>query len=157
MRLHFKSTPTIQIFLWITIAISVVGFVVGILALAGVHIEVNHGQGVLLVSVFSFTLIVSALLATIHYKVDTQYIHLNIAFIDMLSNRIRIDKILNIAIENNTFFISYLWKGPDPVIAAIMINPKRFDELKTYLMSKNPNIVFYDESKDDETTDSKQQ
>ena len=49
-----------------------------------------------------------------------------------------------------------MWKGPDPVIAAIMIHPKRFDEMKTLLMSSNPNIVFY-EAKDNETTDSEQQ
>ena len=156
MKFKLKSTPAIQILLWIIAAISLLGLVVGILALVGVHIEVTHIQGILLASVCSFTLLISLLFVTIHYKVDANCIHLNIAFVDMLSNRIRIDKILNIVIENGNFYISYLWKGPDPVIAAIMINPKRFDEMKTLLMSSNPNIDFY-EAKDNETTDSEQQ
>ncbi len=156
MKFKLKSTPAIQILLWIIAAISLVGLVVGILSMVGVPIEVTHIQGILLISVCSFTLLISLLFATIHYKVDANYIHLNIAFIDMLSNRIQIDKILNIVIDNDRFYISYLWKGLDPVIAAIMIQPKRFEDMKSLLMSRNANIVFY-ETKKDETTDSEQQ
>ena len=156
MRFYFRSTLTIRIFLWIIAIVSLIGLIVGILVFAGVHIEVSKGQGTLLVSTCSFTLLFSILFGTIHYKADADHLHLNIAFVDMLSNRIRIDKILNIVIKNGVFYISYLWKGADPVISAIMINPKRYDELKTLLMSRNPNIVFYEE-KQDETSDSKQQ
>ena len=156
MRFHCKSTLTITIFLWIIAAVSLIGVILGILALVGVHIEITHAQGILLVSVFSLTLTVSLLFATIHYKVDETYVHLNIAFVDMLSNRIRIDKILNIVIENGVFYISYLWKGPDPVIAALSISPKRYDDMKTLLMSRNPNIIYFKDKKD-ETSDSEQQ
>ena len=48
-------------------------------------------------------------------------------------------------------YISYLAEqGVDPIIAAIVISPKRYNEMKDLLMSKNPNIVFYD-SKNDST------
>ena len=152
----YRSTLTLTIFLWIIAFISLVGLVVGVLALAGVHIEVTHPQGVILVSACSFTLLVSVLFATVHYKADGTYLHLNVAFIDILSNRIRIDKILNIVIDQGVFYISYLWKGRDPIIAAIMISPKKYDDLKKLLISHNPNIVFY-ENKQDETSDSQQQ
>ncbi len=127
----------------------------GILAFAGVRIEVSHAQATLLVSVFSLTAITATLLATIHYKVDATYLHLNIAFIDMLGNRIKIDNILNIVIDDGKLFISYLWKGPDPVIALISINPKKYDKFRELLMSRNKNIIFY-ENKDEGTTDCQQ-
>ena len=155
MRFMATFTPTIKIFLWIIAAISLVGIVVGILPLAGAHWEITTGQASLLISVCSLTLIVSILLATIHYKVDKTHVRLNIGFIDMLSGRIRIDNILNIVIDENKMYISYLWKGPDPVIALIAINAKRHDEFKELLMSKNKRIVFYENK--DETTDSEQQ
>ncbi len=155
MRFQFQSTLTIKIFLWIIITISILAVILGILALCGVHIEISNGQAILLVSVFSLTLLVSLLLATIHYKIDTTFVHLNIAFVDMLSNRIRIDKILNIVIDDDKLYISYLWKGPDPVIALVAISPKRYEQFKKELISLNPNIIFY-ENKKDETADSEQ-
>lgn len=141
--------------MWIIFAISVIGLVVGILIFAGVHIEATTGQATLLVSACSLTLAVSLLFLTIHYKVDKDYLHLNIAFIDMLGNRIRIDKILNIVIDNDKLYISYLWKGPDPVIALVSIRPQKFDEFKDLLLSRNGNIVFY-RTQQNETTDSEQ-
>lgn len=141
--------------MWIIFAISVIGLVVGILIFAGVHIEATTGQATLLVSACSLTLAVSLLFLTIHYKVDKDYLHLNIAFIDMLGNRIRIDKILNIVIDNDKLYISYLWKGPDPVIALVSIRPQKFDEFKDLLLSLNGNIVFY-RTQQNETTDSEQ-
>ncbi len=155
MKFRFTSPLTIQIFLWIIFAISVIGLVVGILIFAGVHIEATTGQATLLVSACSLTLAVSLLFLTIHYKVDKDYLHLNIAFIDMLGNRIRIDKILNIVIDNDKLYISYLWKGPDPVIALVSIRPQKFDEFKDLLLSLNGNIVFY-RTQQNETTDSEQ-
>ena len=155
MRFMATFTPTIKIFLWIFAVISLAGIVVGILTLTGVHWEITTAQASLLISVCSLTLIVSILLATIHYKVDKTHVRINIGFVDMLSGRIRIDNILNIVIDNGKMYISYLWKGPDPVIALIAIRPKRYDEFKQLLMSKNKNIVFYENK--DETTDSEQQ
>ncbi|MCH5157011.1 MAG: hypothetical protein J1G02_03925 [Clostridiales bacterium] len=148
-------TPTIKIFLWIIAAISFVGIVIGILTLAGVHLEITTGQASLLISVCSFGLIVSTLLATIHYKVDKTHVRLNVGFIDMLSGRINIDNILNIVIDDNKMYISYLWKGPDPVIALIAIKPKHYDDFKELLMSRNKRIIFYENK--NETTDSEQQ
>ena len=155
MRFMATFTPTIKIFLYIIAVISLVGIVVGILPLVGAHWEISKGQASLLISVCSLTLIVSILLATIHYKVDKTHVRINIGFIDMLSGRIRIDNILNIVIDDGKLYISYLWKGPDPVIALIAIKPKHYSEFKELLMSKNKNIIFYDNK--DGSTDSEQQ
>lgn len=151
-----KFTPTIKIILWLMAAISLVGLVVGVLILAGVHLEITTGQAILLISVCSLTLIISTLLATIHYKVDTTHLRLNIAFVDILSGRIRVDKILNIVYDNDKMYISYLWKGSDPVIALIAINPKRYQAMQDILTAKNKNIVIYDNTHNG-TTDSEQQ
>ena len=155
MRFMATFAPTIKIFLWIFALISLVGIVLGIMPLAGAHLEITTGQAALLISVCSLTLIVSILLATIHYKVDNTHVRINIGFIDMLSGRIRIDNILNIVIDSGKMYISYLWKGPDPVIAQVAIKPKCYDEFKQLLMSKNKRIVFYENK--DGTTDSEQQ
>lgn len=157
MRIILRSPLYIRILLWITIAVSIVGLTIGILVFAGVHLEVTSGQATLLVSVFSLTLVFSVLLSTIHYKIDAHYIHLNIAFLDMLSNRIQIEKILEIVLYDKKLYISYLWKGRDPVIALISISPKRFDDFKNYLISKNKNIVYYDNDNKTESSDSEQQ
>lgn len=155
MKFMATFTPTIKLILWIVAAISFVGIIFGILPLAGAHLEITTGQASLLISVCSLSLIVSILLVTIHYKVDKTHVRLNVGFIDMLSGRIRIDNILNIVIDNGKMYISYLWKGPDPVIALIAIKPKRYDEFKELLMSKNKKIVFYENK--NEPTDSEQQ
>ena len=155
MRFHAKFTPVIQVILWIMAALNLSGVAVGIAAFAGAHIEVTTGQATLLISVCSLTLIVSILFNTIHYKIDATHLRLNVAFIDILSSRIRLDKILNIVIDDGKMYISYLWQGADPVIAQIAINPKRYDQFKDLLMARNPNIVFYENN--DGTTDSQQQ
>ncbi len=141
--------------MWIIAAVSLAGLVLGVLALSGVRIELTTGQATLLISTGSLTLLVSLLLNTIHYKVDDKYLHLNIAFVDMLSNRIQLKNILNIAIIDGTFYISYIWKGPDPTIAAVVIKKERFEDMKELLMAKNPNIVYFEDK--NETTDSQQQ
>ena len=154
MKFLANFTPILRIIYIIMAVVSLAGVALGIASLSGAPIEITTGQAALLISVCSLSLVVSILFATVHYKVDDKYVHLNIAFIDMLGNRIRIENILNILIDQDKMFISYLWKGPDPVIALVAINPKRFDAMKDLLMSKNKNIVFSDYK--DETTDSEQ-
>ena len=154
MRFLANFSPRLRIAFIVMAAISLFGLILGIAVLAGARIEMTTGQATLLISVCSLTLLISILFATIHYKVDDTFVHLNIAFIDMFGNRIRIDKILNIVFNNGKMYISYLWKGPDPIISLIAINKKRFVEMKDLLMSKNKNIVF-NEYKDE--TDNSQQ
>ena len=154
MRFLANFSPKLRVAFIVMAALSLVGLVVGIVVLAGARIEVTKGQATLLISVCSFTLLISILFATIHYKVDDTFVHLNIAFIDMIGNRIRIENILNIVIDHDKMYISYLWKGPDPVIALVAINKKRFVAMKDLLMSKNKNIVFSEYR--DEITDSQQ-
>ena len=156
MRFQAYFPPLIRTILWLMATISLVGLIVGIAVLAGLHLEVTIGQATLLISVCSFTLIIALLLATIHYKVDATHLHLNIGFVDMLSGRIRINNILNIVIDNEKMYISYFWKGPDPVIALVAINPKRYSEMKDILMAKNKNIFYY-ENDNNEITNSEQQ
>lgn len=155
MRFLANFSPKLRIAFIAMAAISLAGLVLGIAVLAGARVELTSGQATLLISVCSLTLVIAILFTTIHYKVDETFVHLNIAFVDMLSNRIRLDKILNIVIDHDKMYISYLWKGPDPVIALVAISPKRFGEMKDLLMSKNKNIVFSEYK--DETSDSQQQ
>lgn len=150
------SNPLIRILQWIIAVISLVGLIFGILVLTGLRVEVTLGQSILLISVCSLTLVIDIFFLSIHYKVDESHLRLNIGFIDMLSGRILLKNILNIVIQDGHFYISYLWRGPDPVIAMIAISPKHYDEMKNLLMERNPNIVFY-ENKNDESSDSKQQ
>ena len=154
MRFMANFSPRLRIAFILMAVISLAGLILGILVLAGVHIEVSRVQATLLISVCSFTLLISILFATIHYKVDDSFVHLNIAFVDMLGNRIRIENILNIVFDHDKMYISYLWKGPDPIISLVAINKKKFVAMKDLLMAKNPNIVFNERK--DETTDSEQ-
>ncbi|MCH5160127.1 MAG: hypothetical protein J1F66_04685 [Clostridiales bacterium] len=154
MRFLAYFSPKLRIGFIIMACLSLVGLALGIAVLAGARIEASTGQATLLISVCSLTFLIATLFATIHYKVDDNFIHINIAFIDMTGNRIRIDNILNILIDNDRMYISYLWQGPDPVIALLAISPKRFNEMKDLLMSKNKNIVFNERK--DETSDCEQ-
>ena len=154
MRFMANFSPKLRVVFIAMAIISLAGLIVGVLALCHVPIEITTVQAALLTSVCSFTLLVSILFATIHYKVDNNFVHLNIGFIDMLGNRIRIDNILNIVLEQDRMYISYLWKGPDPVIAVIAIRKKRYDDMKELLMSKNKNIVLTERK--NETTYSEQ-
>ena len=154
MRFLANFSTKLRIAFIVMAVISLVGIALGIAVLAGARIERTTGQATLLISVCSLTLVISILFATVHYKVDDTFVHLNILFVDMLGNRIRIENILNIVVNDDQMYISYLWKGPDPVIALVAINKKRFVEMKDLLMSKNKNIVFTEYK--DETTDSEQ-
>lgn len=136
--------------------LSLVGIVIAILIFANVHIgDLTYGQATLLVSICPVTAIVALLFATIHYKVEDKHLRLYVGFIDILRGRVEINKILNIVIDGKFMYISYLCgEGVDPIIAAIVINRKRFNEMRDLLMSKNSNIVFYEEKNE---TDNSQQ
>lgn len=148
MRFQAYFTPIIKVLLYIMAAISFAGLIVGILVFAKVPIELTTGQATLLVSFCPLCIVIALLFATLHYTVTPTHLRLYLGFIDILGGRIRIDKILNIVIDKNIMYISYLYEGMDPIIAAIVINPKRYIEMKDLLMSKNPNIQFY-ENKDE--------
>ena len=152
MRFQAYFTPIIKILLYIMAAVSFVGLVIGILVLAKVPIELSTGQATLLVSFCPLCTIIALLFATLHYKVTATHLRLYIGFIDILGGRISLDKILNIVIDKGIMYISYLYKGMDPVIAAIVINPKRYNEMKALLMAKNPNIVFYEEKNESDNS-----
>ena len=146
MRFQAYFTPIIKIILYVMAIISLIGTVVGILVVAGVQIELSQNRAILLLSICPLCSIIALLFATLHYKVEKNFLRLNLGFIDVLGGRIRIDKILNIVIDDKMMYISYLHKdGADPIIAAIVINPKRYHEMKDLLISRNPNIVFYEE------------
>lgn len=155
MRFQAYFTPVIKVLLYVMAAVTLAGTVVGILVVAGVPIELSQNRAILLLSICPLCTVIALLFATLHYKIDKNFLRLNLGFIDVLGGRVRIDKILNIVIEDGHMFISYMYKdGVDPIISAIVINPKRYYEMKDLLLSANPNIVFYEAT--DESADSKQ-
>ncbi len=155
MRFQAYFTPVIKVLLYVMAAVSLVGAIVGLLVIAGVQIELSQNRAILLLSICPLCTVIALLFATLHYKVDKNFLRLNLGFIDVLGGRVRIDKILNIVIENGRMYISYLYKdGVDPIIAAIVINPKQYGKMKDLLLSLNPNIVFYEEQ--NHTADSEQ-
>lgn len=155
MRFQAYFAPVIKVLLYIMAVISIIGLTIGILALAGARIELTTPQATLLVSVCPLCAIISLLFATLHYKVDSTRLRLYVGFIDIFGGKVALNKILNIVFDKGKMYISYLAEqGVDPIIAAIVISPKRYNEMKDLLMAKNPNIVFYDSKND--STDSQQ-
>ena len=154
MRFQAYFTPIIKIILYIMAAISVIGLIIGILVFAKVPIELTTGQATLLVSLCPVCAVISLLFATLHYTVTNTHLRLNVGLIDVLGGRVCINKIVNIVIDGKLMYISYIYKGMDPIIAAIAINPKRYDEMKDLLMAKNPNIQFFENK--NESDNSKQ-
>ncbi len=153
MRFYASFSKPIKIACLIIAGLSVIGCVFAILAFSGAHIELSTAQAKLLLAVCPISAVIALLLATIHYKITDTHLQLNLAFVDMLGGRINIDNILNIVIKNQQLYISFLWKGMDPIIAHIAIAPTKYKIFTDLLMSKNKNIVFYDEDKN-EATDS---
>ena len=134
--------------------VSLAGLVIGILLLSNVAIgTLTVGQGGVLTGFCPFATIFSLMMATIHYKLTDTHLQLNLAFWDVLGGRIRIDHIVNIVKKDNKLYISFIWKGTDPVIANIAIPQKDFGKMKALLLEKNPSIVYYDDDADKKTTD----
>ena len=154
MRFSANFTPIIKVLLYIMAVLSLVGIIIGILVFAKVPIELSNGQATILVSFCPVCLIVSLLFATLHYTVTPTHLRLYVGFIDVLGGKVSIDKILNIVMQDGNMYISYLHEGMDPIIAAIVINPKRYKDMKNLLMARNPNIRFFEDKNE---TDNSQQ
>lgn len=150
MRIFSNFSTIIKIILWIIFAISIAALVVSVLVVSEATVIrfITKGQGLVLLFTSALTTVASLLFATIHYQVTQTHLRLNLAFFDILGGRIRLENILNIVIKDGKMYISYIWKGPDPVIAQIAIRHKHFEKMKDALMKANPNILFYNEDDD---------
>ncbi len=147
MRTFANFAPPVRILLWIMFAISLIVTVFAALIVFGVKIPVDISPAQASVTLFSSTIVMvfSVLLATIHYHIDEKHLRLKLAFFDILGGRIALENILNVVIKDEKMYVSYIWKGEDPVIAQIAIAPKQFERFKDELMRKNRRIVFFDE------------
>jgi len=147
MRILSNFSPIIKIILWIIFALSVAALVVSVLVVSDAVIirYITKGQGLVLLFSSTLATVISLLLATIHYQVTKTHLRLNVAIFDILGGRIRLENILNVVIKEGKMYISYIWKGEDPVIAQIAIKPKHYEKMKDALMKANPNVVFFDE------------
>ena len=147
MRIFANFTPIIRIILWILFALSIAALVVSVLVVSNAVIIrfITIGQGFVLLFTSTLAAVISLLLATIHYHVTPTHLRLKCAFFDVLGGRIRLENILNIVVREQKMYISYIWKGQDPVIAQIAIRNKHFEKMKDALTKANPRIVFYDD------------
>ena len=140
----------------IFIVISLAMIVLSVLTLCDVYTFLNmtYAQAKIQIgtAVLSITIVIALL--TMHYHVDDEHLRIKLMFFDILGGRIRHDKILNIVYSKGMMYISYIWKGADPVIASILITPSKFDKMKSALMERNKNIVFYEDK--NETGNSEQ-
>lgn len=133
---------------WITATVSFAGLIIGILLVANVPIgTLTRGQGGVLVGFCPFATMFSLMMATIHYKVTDTHLQLKMAFWDILGGRIRIENIVSLVKKDNNLYVSFIWKGPDPVIARIAVRQQDYDRVKALLTDKNPAIFYYDEDK----------
>lgn len=127
---------------------SFAGLIIGILLVANVPIgTLTRGQGGVLVGFCPFATMFSLMMATIHYKVTDTNLQLKMAFWDILGGRIRIENIVSLVKKDNNLYVSFIWKGPDPVIARIAVRQQDYDRVKALLTDKNPAIFYYDEDK----------
>lgn len=150
MNIPHYFSPVVNIAAWAMFAISVVALAIGIAAAAGavLPLNINPAQGTLLIFSSSLAAVLTLALATIHYRITDTHIRLNVFFVDVLSGRIRLDNVLNVVKKQDKLYISYLWKGEDPVIAQIAVKPKYFDKIKNAITSANPKVRYYDETED---------
>ena len=127
---------------------SFAGLVIGILLVANVPIgTLTRGQGGVLVGFCPFATMFSLMMATIHYKVTDTHLQLKMAFWDILGGRIRIENIVSLVKKDNNLYVSFIWKGPDPVIARVAVRQQDYDRVKALLTDKNPTVFYYDEDK----------
>lgn len=151
-----KNYKIIKIFMWALVAVSIFLIVMSIITLCDVYTFLNltYAQAKINIATACISTIVLVGILTIRYQLDDKHLRIKLFFFDLLGGRIRYEKILNIVYSKGMMYISYIWKGVDPVIASIMIAPSKFDKMKNELLSKNKNIVFYEDK--DEISDSQQ-
>ena len=150
-----KNYILLKIFMGVLLALSTALLVLSIITLFDVYTFLNltYAQAKVQIATSCLSITVLTALLTMHYQVDDQHLRIKLLFFDILGGRIRLEKILNIVYSNGMMYISYIWKGQDPVIAAILIAPSKFDKMKDSLMQKNENIQFYEDK--NETGNSK--
>lgn len=148
MRIFADFSYTIKILLWVIFAIAVASTIFAVLAVCDIHtyFDISPANGVVLLSAMPIIAIFTACVATVQYTLDDTHLRLKIAFWDILGGKIRIENIVNIVYTDKKMYISYIWKGYDPTISQIAINPKRFDRLRDALIAKNKRIVFYNDN-----------
>ena len=150
-----KNYIWLKIFMCLLLALSAVMLVLSIITLFDVYTFLNltHAQAKVQIATSCLSITVLTALLTMHYQVDDEHLRIKLLFFDLLGGRIRLENILNIVYSNGMMYISYIWKGQDPVIAAILIAPSKFDKMKDTLTQSNPNIQFYEDK--NETGNSK--
>ena len=157
MKFSARISPLVKTILWMIFVVSAIGTILGILLICGVPIPYMGGvdQGKIFATMCPFPAILSVLFATTHYKVTDTHLQMRLGFIDILGGRVAIENILNIVVHDNKLYISYIWKGVDPVIAQISISPAKYDQFRALLVAKNPLIVYYndDEQRLNQTND----
>lgn len=151
-----KNYNILKVIMCVFIVISIAMLVLSILTLCDVYTFLNMTYAEAKVQIVTACLSVTILAAllSLHYHVDEKHLRIKLLFFDILGGRIRFENILNIVYSNEMMYISYIWKGKDPVIAAILIAPSKFDKMKSALLEKNKNIVFFEDK--NETGNSKQ-
>ena len=153
MKIQANFTPTIRFILWIIFTIFAITTIIGVLCLFEVlKLELSKGQITILLSFSPILSVFAILLATIHYYVDNKYLRLKIGFVDILGGRVVIDNIVNIVLREHKMYISYMCNQLDPIISQISIEEKHYKKLVDYLLSKNNQIVLFED--ENETTNS---
>ena len=151
-----KYYKLVKALMWLLIGLSVGMIVLSVLTLCDMYTFLNMSYVGAKINIATSCISIVAMVAllTIHYHLDENHLRIKLLFFDLLGGRIRIENILNIVYTQDMMYISYLWKGNDPVIATILIAPSKFDKMKDALLQKNKNIVFYEDK--NETGNSKQ-
>ena len=151
-----KYYKLVKALMWLLIGLSVGMIVLSVLTLCDMYTFLNMSYVGAKVNIATSCISIVAMVAllTMHYHLDEKHLRTKLLFFDLLGGRIRIENILNIVYTQDMMYISYLWKGNDPVIATILIAPSKFDKMKDALLQKNKNIVFYEDK--NETGNSKQ-
>lgn len=111
-------------------------------------LNITKEQAGILLGFCPFAAIFATAFATIHYKVTNTNLQLKIAFIDLFSGKVSLERILNIVQTDGKLYISYITDGYDPIITHIAIPQKDFATFKAVLTDKNKNIVFYNQDED---------